>query len=635
MKNMSDGKLVYVPVSEIDRMRRTLPDPVTRTAILADLFRINALSMIMEAGSGHIGSSLSAMDIVAWLWTEEMRNPNDDSKEYSDIYFSSKGHDAPGLYAVMIGMGLLPESLLHRLRKIDGLPGHPDILTPYIPTNTGPLGMGLAKARGMAGARRLSGKKGRIFVLLGDGELQEGQNWESLQPIANDGYAEITAIVDNNKMQSDTYVDRVSNLGDLEAKFKAFGWEVFRIDGHDSLQIRDAIQKTKHVIGKPQVIIADTKKGKGVSFMEEVGEDGYYKFHSGAPSREMYEHAVEEIIGRVRGALHLHALPEIRFDRNTDMPVRIPLEAPEKLVTAYGDELVSLARTRKDIVTMDADLVLDTGLIPFSKEFPDRYVEAGIAEQYMVSMAGGYALKGMLPVVHSFECFLSTHANAQIYNNASEKTKIIYAGSLAGLIPAAPGHSHQSLRGISLLGSVPGLTMIEPSNEREARMAIRHAVEENKESTYIRLMSIPIALPYSLPETYALEKGKGVFLREGSGIAVIAYGPVLLKEAVQASDALKKEGKSVAVINMPWLNSFDEAWVRETLGAFRAVVTLDDHYVSLGQGVQIAALIAKLGMSVNVTSLGITEIPQCGTTSEVLAYHKLDAEHLAEALRSV
>ena len=187
--------------------------------------------MITYAGSGHIGSSFSSLDIVSWLLLEEMEK--DATGKYRDVYFSSKGHDAPGLYAALIGLGLLEFPLLHKLRRLGGLPGHPDIHTPYCHTNTGPLGMGISKAKGMLKARRLLGKPGRVFVLTGDGELQEGQFWESLAGAANEGLDSLTVIVDHNKIQSDTWVRDVSDLGELEVKFRAFGWETARCDGHD------------------------------------------------------------------------------------------------------------------------------------------------------------------------------------------------------------------------------------------------------------------------------------------------------------------------------------------------------------------------------------------------------------------
>jgi transketolase len=252
----------------------------------------------------------------------------------------------------------------------------------------------------------------------------------------------------------------------------------------------------------------------------------------------------------------------------------------------------------------------------------------------MVSAAGGLALKGMLPVVHSFACFLSTRANEQIYNNATERRKIIYTGTLAGVVPGGPGHSHQSVRDISAIGSVPGLTAIEPCCEREARLAIRWAVETNRASSYLRFVNVPLDLPYSLPSRYELEVGRGVTLRPGTDIALIGYGPVLMANAYRAAAELATEGTSAAVINLPWLNRIDDEWIAAALRGFGAVLTLDNHYVSLGQGVMVAAALARAGVHAHIRSLGLTDVPACGTNAEVLAHHGLDAAGIARVARS-
>jgi len=252
----------------------------------------------------------------------------------------------------------------------------------------------------------------------------------------------------------------------------------------------------------------------------------------------------------------------------------------------------------------------------------------------MVSAAGGMALAGLLPVVHSFASFLSTRANEQIYNNATERSKIIYTATLAGVVPGGPGHSHQSVRDISAIGSVPGLVAIEPCSEREARLAIRWAIEENAASTYLRFVNVPMDLPYALPPSYALRVGCGVTLRDGRDIALIGYGPLLMANAWRAADQIALEGISAAVINLPWLNRIDEAWVREALSRFPAIVTLDNHYVTLGQGVMIAAAVARTGVRAEIRSIGLTDTPVCGSNAEVLAYHRLDADGIAAAARS-
>ena len=429
----------------------------------------------------------------------------------------------------------------------------------------------------------------------------------------------------------------VSDLGVIEDKFRAFGWEVARADGHDLRKIKEIFAAFDRVTDRPKVLIADTIKGKGVSFMEGLaGGDATYHFHAGAPSLKDYLAAVDEITARVNERLSTLKQPAITLSRAA-LPVRIAPAKPERLVLAYGDELLQMARTRKEIVVLDGDLLSDCGIEGFKAELPERFIECGIAEQHMVSAAGGMALEGLLPVVHSFACFLSTRANEHIYNNATERRKIIYTATLAGVVPGGPGHSHQSVRDISAIGSVPGLTAIEPCSEREARLAIRWAVESNDASTYLRFVNVPVDLPYSLPQSYALEAGRGVTLRNAPGkndVAVVGYGPILLSNAWHAAEDLAAEGVRATVINLPWLNRIDDAWARDVLGQFPVIVTLDNHYVSLGQGQMIAAALARNGVRAEVRSIGLTDVPACGTNAEVLAHHGLDRASIANAIRS-
>src|SRR5215203_850972 len=203
-------ELRFVPVSEFERLlEATNPSRGARVRAFAALARINTLGMIAGAWSGHIGTSFSSLDIMSWLFLNEMRDL-DKGPAACDVFFSSKGHDAPGLYSVLIGLGLLPADKVHELRRINGLPGHPHVETPFVQANTGSLGMGISKAKGMALANRHRGTPRRIFVMTGDGELQEGQFWESLGSAANMRLGEIVAIIDHNKIQSDAWVDSVS-----------------------------------------------------------------------------------------------------------------------------------------------------------------------------------------------------------------------------------------------------------------------------------------------------------------------------------------------------------------------------------------------------------------------------------------
>lgn len=631
------GTLYYVPFKEFERVRTLPVSPVQKTGLFASLCRINTLYMIARAGSGHIGSSFSSLDIMSWLLLNEVRVPPEgDLTSPRDIFFSSKGHDAPGLYNVFIGLGRLDFDLIDTLRRLGGLPGHPDIATPNIVTNTGSLGMGVSKAKGMIYANRLLKRPGNVFVLTGDGELQEGQFWESLVSAANHKLHELTVIIDHNKLQSDTLVSKVSDLGDLEAKLATFGWHVSRCDGNDLAAFSATLVATRSVTDKPKVIIADTIKGKGVSFMEHTSIDSdveFYKFHSGAPSDEAYVKAAQELIDTANTKLKAVGATELELETIT-RPAAVLPENPQRLIQAYSNALIEQARKNPRIVALDADLILDTGLIPFQKEFPDRFVECGIAEQDMVSQAGGMALQGLLPVVHSFACFLSSRPNEQIYNNATEHEKIIYVGSLAGVVPGGPGHSHQAVRDISSLGGIPGLTLMEPSCEAEVAMLLDWAIDQSAESSYLRLVSLPWVLPFELPAAYKPQLGRGVALTEGNDAVIIAYGPVLLSAAVQAAQSLRDEhGLSVKVINLPWLNKVDAEWLAHEVGPCTKIFSLDNHYLIGGQGDRIAEILASgtlLGKTLH--RVGLDEIPACGTNPEILKAHGLDSASISAVI---
>ncbi len=627
-------EIQFVPRGEFERLDGMKLRPVPRAELFATLCRINALYMIARARSGHIGSSFSSLDIVSWLYLNELRAGSDGTAE--NLYFSSKGHDAPGLYAVLLALGRIPFEQIHLLRRLGGLPGHPDVATPGIVTNTGPLGMGISKAKGMIFANRLQGRSAKVFVMTGDGELQEGQIWESLATAAQRKLGELTVLVDHNKVQSDTHVAAVSDLGDLEKKFAAFGWATARCDGHDLAALSRVLRRLDRVTEQPKVIVCDTVKGRGVSFMEHTAmtdADRFYRFHSGAPDDDTYSRALAELVSRANDALKAAGADPLRLETGS-RPKAANLTGAQRLVPAYSRALLRLAGRHPNLVALDADLVLDTGLIPFQDQLPERFVECGIAEQDMVSQAGGMALAGLLPVVHSFACFLSTRPNEQIYNNATERTKIIYVGSLAGVLPSGPGHSHQSVRDISALGGVPGLVMLEPSCEAEVGLALDWCVEGGPESAYLRLVSIPYQIPFELPADYQLVPGRGVVLRDGSDAVIFGYGPVMLSEAWRAADLLAEQGIGLRVVNLPWLNRVDDEWLREMVRGHDHVFTLDNHYVDGGQGEMLAARLAELGLAqaIELRRLGLTDIPVSAQNDEALRAHGLDAEGIARAV---
>jgi transketolase len=635
-------ELRLVPKPELDRLRAAEVDPDARLALLADACRLNALVAVKRAGSGHLGSTFSALDVVAHLLFEELdvaRRGFDDPDR--DVFFSSKGHDVPGLYAALFALGVVPRERLLRLRRLGGLDGHPEVGVPGIEASSGSLGMGISKGRGIALAKRRLGRQGRIVVMTGDGELQEGQNWEALQSAAHERLGRLWVVVDRNEVQSDKRTEEIVALGDLEAKLRAFGWDVETADGHDHAALRGAFARFREGDDTPKALVANTVKGKGVSFMEHphalAEGGGTYRWHAGAPDDEAFAQALAEIEARLAErclALGLDppsleaveaeaAVRGLEGEPESGAGSRRPAVSAEYVVEAYGEALLELAAERDDLVVLDADLASDCRTREFELAYPERFFQCGIAEQDMVSTAAGMARHGLLPVVNSFASFLASRANEQIYNQASERSKVVYALHYAGLIPAGPGKSHQSVRDISLLGALPNLPIVQPGSSEETAALLRWAVEDAEESVAVRLAIGPSPRRLDLPAQVSV--GRGSLLHEGGDAVLVAYGPVMLHEALLAAERLAESGDlSLRVVAMPWLNRFDEDWLAAEVARFDPVFVLEDHAPVGGLGDGLRAALQR-----PVTVFGVEGWPACGTPPEALGFHGLDGASLA------
>lgn len=263
---------------------------------LAAKLRIDIIDMIYEAQSGHPGSSLSCIDLLVNLWFHHMVwDPANAEWPERDRFIMSKGHGAPAYYATLMQAGFIPWEELHTLRKIhSNLQGHP--ASKYIQgcdVSTGSLGQGLSVGVGMALGHRLDGTPARVYVLMGDGECQEGNVWEAVLSAAQHKTSRVTAIVDRNRLQIDGCTENIKGLGELAPKFAGFNWNTIEIDGHDYDQIQSALSKADalaETTDRPTVIIANTVKGKGVSFMENQAG-----WHGKAPNKEQWEAARAEL----------------------------------------------------------------------------------------------------------------------------------------------------------------------------------------------------------------------------------------------------------------------------------------------------------------------------------------------------
>jgi transketolase len=406
---------------------------------------------------------------------------------------------------------------------------------------------------------------------------------------------------------------------------------------------------------RPTAIVARTVKGRGVSFMEHpvalVEGGGTYRWHAGAPDDATFSRAFDELHERVAVGvaslgvqpLRLEGLPPLEPEppasslqgepesgAGTHAPARRVTD--EYVVDAFGETLLELAAVNDTLVVLDADLASDCRVRGFELAHPARFLENGIAEQDMVSMAAGLARHGLLPVVNSFASFLVSRANEQIYNQASEGSKVIYALHYAGLVPAGPGKSHQSVRDISLLGALPNVTIVQPSNAGETRALLRWAVDESRESVAIRLAIGPSPRLIETPDE--VRPGRGTVLLPGDAGLVLSYGPVMLHEALGAAEALRAQGVRVAVAAMPWLNRFDGEWLASTLEPFDHVFVVEDHAPVGALGDAVRRHLAAHGRGERyLTVLGVDGWPACGTPREALGSHGLDAASVARRIQ--
>lgn len=589
--------------------------------------RINALTMIQIAGSGHIGSSLSVIDsMIAAKSFDRLKSGR--RMEEGSVFFTSKGHDAPGLYSVFHALRMIEDADLFTLRRLFGLPGHPEIGTPGVPTNTGSLGMGISKAKGFIyGARANRIADPNVFVFLGDGELQEGQIWESMATASRDTLNSLYVIVDGNRIQSDTWITRTSDLGNLEERVKSFGWSFFECNGHSVSEIINTLANAEKA-PMPKFIYAKTVKGSGVKEFETFSESGeFYKFHSGAIEYSQYSSAVQELLALSESPLNKKSqenVLQIHVERPQD---KIPKKRTNNLIEQWALLLLETCQVNRQIVVGDADLSYDTGTYLLRKHFPEKYLQFGIAEQDMVSTAGTLALSGCLPIVHSFASFLTNRAFEQIFNNSTENTQILYVGFLAGILPSAPGHSHQSVLDLALMKSIPNMQVFEPACAFELKICLNQALKHLGPS-YFRLGSFEIAEDLNSFDDSSIFQMRKI----GDQALILTSGPSSTNWALTAASLL--EGKlSVSVSSRPFLTSRLTNKDLNYLSSFSHIFVVENHLPYLGTFNELEMMTAKNGTNGSkIFRIGLDEVPANGQADEVLRHHKLHPEQIADLI---
>lgn len=652
---------------------RNLELPVSDLKSAADEMRAYALISIHAAGTGHPGGSLSIMDITATLFLHVMNHdPKNPHWVDRDRVVFSGGHKAPALYVGYAKAGYYPLEDVVTLRRCGSdFQGHPHCLKlDCLEVSTGSLGQGLGFCVGEALAAKSDGRSSRIYCVMGDGEQQEGSVWEAIMASGHFKLDNLCAIVDKNKLQIDGLVENVMDIDPLPDKYRAFGWHVIEIDGHDFDQILAAFDEAKLVSGKPTVIIANTVKGKGVSFMENVAG-----WHGAATkAREQLDQALADLgvpgltrekvdklletaaaYGRETAAKIDKQQP--RFSRdywwNSGDTMKVEMD-PTRM--GFGRALDRIGDDQR-IVTIHADISNSIRITAFEENHPERLsrvYSVGIAEQNMMQVAAGLAREGKIPVTGTYGVFASGRPWDQIrtticYGNLNVKI----AGAHGGISVGQDGATHQSLEEISLMAVLPNMHLEVPADSVETDKATEVCVLNVNGPAYLRFAreATPIIsrpeTPYEFGQAnvirYRGEKADFIdafeqklakdYKGEGEQLAIIACGP-MVPEAMRAAWILKEEkGIETRVLNVHTVKPLDRAAILAAAEEIGLIITAEEHQVG-GFGNIIAGVAAartRQDKPLKIAQVGVQDVfGESGEPWELMKLFGLTAEHIAK-----
>jgi len=600
----------------------------------ARLLRIHSMRMTTAAGSGHPTSCMSAADIVATLFFHTMQfDKNDPNSISSDRFVLSKGHAAPVLYAAQAEAGIYPVGRLLTLREFSSeLEGHPTPLIPGVDAATGSLGQGLSVGAGLAiAAKKLAGNGARVYVLLGDGEMAEGNVWEAAAFAAHYALDNITAIVDVNALGQSERTMYKHHTEVYRQKFEAQGWHAEEIDGHDVNAIVAALDRAQSTSGKPQAILARTQKGHGVSFLAD--KEGW---HGKPLSKDDLAKALAELGNAPEPApIDRNSYARKSLPRPADFPAPAPLDyKPGQSVAtreAYGAALKRLGEANPKQVAIDADVQNSTFAEHFGKAHPERYFQGYIAEQNMVSVTVGLQAQGYTPFAATFACFLS-RAYDQVRMAAISRANINLCGSHCGVSIGEDGPSQMGLEDLAMFRAIPGATVFYPSDAVSAERLTELAARTPGVS-YIRTSRPKTPAIYSHDEKFTAPGFKVVRQSDSDKVTVVGAG-ITLHEALKACEQMKTKGVNIRVIDLYCVKPIDGAalgaQVRATGGR---LVTVEDHYREGGLGEAVVSALADAGIALtSVKRLAVPGVAHSGKPDELVDAFGISARHIVEAI---
>ena len=605
--------------------------PIETLKEKARRIRVSSIKATTEAGSGHPSSCLSAADLAAVLFFQEMHyDPSNPDNRANDRFVLSKGHAAPLLWAAYAEAGIVDESAPMTLRQFDSpLEGHPTPRMPWVDVATGSLGQGLSAALGIALAARLDKIEYDTFALLGDGECAEGSVWEAAALATHYKASNLYAIVDVNGLgqsQRTMYefdVDRYANI------FRAFGWFAVTVDGHDHEAISAAFAQCRTEGGdRPRAIIAKTFKGKGVSLLEN--KDNWHG--KPVPKNELDQVLQELSEPYTSNGFQPSARPDVAAPLGPAVhSITVDRNMGSEVATreAYGDALVKLVATDPRIVALDGDTKNSTFSQKVLTEHPDHFFEMFIAEQNMVGVAAGMSACGKIPFVSTFAAFL-TRAFDQIRMARISQSNLRLVGSHCGVSIGPDGPSQMGLEDIAMFRTIPDSVVVYPSDGVSTEHLVAR-LADHVGISYLRTSRPKTQVIYSSNEEFEIG-GSKVLRKSDSDKATIVAAGITLHEALKAHDILDTEGIKVRVIDAYSVKPIDEKTLKQAAADTRCLIVVEDHYAEGGLG---DAVLEAVGNRSEVRKLAIRGVPRSGKPNELIEAFGIDAASIAKEVRGV
>lgn len=596
-------------------------------AELAAQLRVDSVRAAAAAGSGHPTSSMSAADLMAVLFACHLRYDFDNpGNPGNDHLIFSKGHASPLLYSLYKAAKVIDDDeLLSFRRRGSRLEGHPTPRLPWVDVATGSLGQGLPVGVGVAMAGQLERLPYRVWVLCGDSELAEGSIWEAAEHAGTEGLANLTAIVDVNRLGQRGPTRHGWDTGAYARRFGAFGWHTIEIDGHDPGQIDFALADACNTRRRPTAILAKTRKGEGV--VEVENREGAHGKALKDPDK-----AIDELGGprsvRVDVRRPDAGGEPYHFDSR---PAAVPeYKVGEKAATrtAYGEALAALGAARGDVVALDGEVADSTRTEAFAEAFPERFFEMYIAEQQLVAAAVGLSVRGWTPYAATFAAFL-TRAHDFVRMAGVSQASIRLVGSHAGVSIGEDGPSQMGLEDLAMMRAVYGSTVLYPCDANQAA-ALTVEMADVSGVSYLRTTRGDTPVIYPPGERFPVG-GSRVLRRSPDDRATIVAAGITVHEALAAADELQAAGIPVGVIDLYSVKPVDAAALVEAATTTGNLITVEDHRLEGGLGDAVLDAVSELGP--RVVKLAVRGLPGSATPEEQLADARIDRHAIAEAVK--